>query len=48
MLCVQKEPVVSPVGSGAEYRLTRRVSWGLDLLLRQGARGPFEVKASRS
>jgi len=42
-ICVQKEPVVSPVGSGAEYRSTRRVSWRLDLLLRQGARGPFEV-----
>ncbi len=31
-ICAQKEPVVSPAGTGTEYRSTRRVSWGLVLL----------------
>ncbi len=34
----QKEPVVSPVGAGTEYRSTRRVSWRLVGTRRQGTR----------
>ena len=44
----QKEPVVSPVGAGTEYHSTRRVSWCLVLLSRQGTRGPFIATLSRS
>lgn len=39
----QKEPVVSPVGAGTDYRRPRRVSWPLACTSRrQAARRPVE------
>lgn len=44
----QKEPVVSPVGAGTEYRSTRRVSCCLALSSGQGSRRPFIATLSGS